>query len=202
MDNFYHDNQVERGFRDFRCDVSCPPALIDIYYVVLRIKVGNAVWYHHTAMAIDGELSAHIAAMKSVVRVSLNRRDAELTCVFIRNFITQSPPILDHAARHGISNEISARIAEGAIFSDAVERFLVFGIVGRDRIILLGVAANNALIASLKAREMCADQLKEELQPIDIIAVSPATPGIIGQFGNSVQQLLARTNTSCGVAGR
>lgn len=201
MDNFYHDNQVAREFCDFRCDVSRPPALTDIYYVVLRVNVGNAVWYHHTAMAIDGELSAHIAAIKSVVRARLNRRNAELTCVFIRNFITQAPSILDYAVRHDITREINARLADGAIFSDTVERFLVFGFVGEDKIILLEVEAINALVASLKANKMCAEQLKGELQPIDIIAVSPVIPGIINLFENSAPQLLTLVNTPCGVGG-
>lgn len=202
MDNFYHDNQVARGFCDFRDDVSRPPSLINIYYVVLRVKVGNSVWYHHTAMAIDGELPSHIESMKCVVRASLNRRNVELTCVFVRNFITVDTSILDSAARHGITKEMNNRIANGAIFSDTVERFIVFGFVGEDKIILLEVSANDALDASKEAIKMCAEQLQEELHPIDIIAVSPVIPGIINLFENSAPQLLTLVNSPCGVGGR
>ena len=202
MGDFYHDNQVEGRFCDYRNDISRPPELINIYYVVLRVKAGNSVWYHHTAMAIDGGLSSHIEAMKSVVRVTLNWRKVELTCVFVRSFITQDSSVQDSAARHGITKEMDTRITNGAIFSDTVERFLVFGFVGEDKIILLEVAANDALDASIEATKMCAEQLKEVLHPIDIIAVSPAIPGIIGQFEDSAPRLLTLVNTPCDVGGR
>lgn len=201
MDGFYHDNQVARGFCDFRDDVSRPPGLINIYYVVLRVKVGNSVWYHHTAMAIDDDLSSHIESMKCVVRASLNRRNAELACVFIRNFITEDPFFLDHAAWHGITKEMNARIANGAIFSDKVERFLVFGFVGKDQIILLEVPAKDALDASMGAIKKCAEKLQEKLLPLDIMAVSPVIPGIINLFENSAPQLLTLVNMPCGVGG-
>ena len=202
MDNFYHDDQVAHGFCDFRDDVSHPPDLINIYYVVLRVKIGNSVWYHHTAMAIDGELPCHIESMKSVVRVSLNWRKAELACVFVRNFIMEDPSALDASNQRRITKELNARIANGAIFSDAVERFLVFGFVGKDQIVLLEVPAKDALDASKEAIKMCDEQLKEVLLPLDIMAVSPVIPGIINLFENSAPQLLTLVNTPCGVGGR
>ena len=83
MDNFYHDDQVMKGFCDFRSDISQPPSLNTIFYIVLRVKTGNAVWYHHTAMAIDGDLYSHIESLKCVLRASLNRPKAEIACVFV-----------------------------------------------------------------------------------------------------------------------
>ena len=202
MDNFYHDDQVAHGFCDFRNDISRPPNLTNIYYVVLRVKVGNSVWYHHTAMAIDGELPCHIEAMKSVVRVSLNWRKAELTCVFVRNFLMENSYVLDAATRCDITKELNARIAKGAIFSDTVERFLVFGFVGKDQIILLDVPAKDALDASKKAIKKCDEKLKEVLLPLDVMAVSPVIPGILNLFKKSAPQLLTLVNTPCGVGGR
>jgi hypothetical protein len=197
MDNFHHDDQVDRGFCDFRKDISRPTSLLDLYYVVLRVKAGNSVWYHHTAMAIDGDLPCHIEALKSVVRVTLDWSKVVLTCVFIRNFITQDSFVMDRAVQLGIAKELNTRISNGAIFCDKVERFLVFGFAGKDRIALVEVAAREALDASTEAIKMYVEQMKEELMPIDIIAVSPVIPGIIKLFEKSAPQLLALINTQC-----
>jgi hypothetical protein len=202
MDNFYHDDQVTEGFRDFRKNVSRPPGLINLYYVVLRVKIGHAVWYHHTAMAIDGDLPCHIEAIKSVVRVSLNWRKAELACVFVRNFITRDPSALDAAVQRRITEELNARISNGAIFCDKVERFLVFGFFDKNRIILLEAPARDAMEASKAAVKMCDEQSMGALLPIDIMAVSPVIPGIIDRFEKSAPQLLALAKAASGVSGR
>jgi hypothetical protein len=199
MDNFYHDDQVIQGFRDFRSDGSQPPALSKMIYIALRVKTGNAVWYHHTAMAIDCDLYSHVESLKCVLRASLNRPNAEIACVFVRSFITQDASFQASADQVNIINEMNARIENGAIFCDHVKKILVFGFIGKDRIILLDVAANDAMDANEDAIKMCAEQFKEQLNTIELMAVSPAIPGIIKLFEKRAPQLLAHVNSPCSV---
>ena len=197
MGNFYHDDQVDRGFCDFRNDQSRPITLNKLYYVVLRVKVGHSVWYHHTAMAIDGDLPYHIDALKFVVRLDLKWRKADLTCVFARNFITQDTAVLNSTVQLGIIKELNARIAKGAMFSDKVERFLVTGFAGRDKISLLEVSASDAMDAVKEAVNVCSEQLNDAFQPMDVIAVSPVMPEILAKFEQCAPQLLALIRKRC-----
>ena len=171
MDNYYHDDQVIRGFCDYRSDISQPPGLSNIIYIVLRVKTGNAVWYHHTAMAIDCDLFSHVESSKCILRASLNRPNAEIACVFVRSFITQDATIQASADKLPIAKEMNARIEKGAIFCDEVKQILVVGFIGEDQITLLDVAAKDAMDANNDAIKMCAEQFKKELHTIEIMAV-------------------------------
>jgi len=201
MANFYHENQVPRGLRDYRDDVSRPIRLNNIYYVVLRVKSGNAVWYHHAAIAIDGGLPNHIESLKDVVRVSINWRKAEMTCVFVRCLVWESLFIMDQAARQKITGERNDRISKGALFCDEVERFLVIGFIGKSKITLIDAAAKNAMGACEEAIKLCAEQMKEDLIPAEAMAVSPAIPRILSIYEESVPHLLGLADTTCGVGG-
>lgn len=199
MGHFYHDYQVDRALYDFRKDISRPISLINLYYVVLRVKVGNSAWYHHTTMAINGDLNCHIEALKCVVRASLNWRKADLTCVFVRNFITQDSAVLNSTVQLGITKELNTRIANGTMFCDKVERFLVTGFGGKDKVTLLEVTATEAPDAVKKAIKVYSEKLNDVLQPVDVIAVSPAMPEIIAKFEHSAPQLLALISNQCKV---
>lgn len=197
MDNFYHDDQVMKGFCDFRSDISQPPSLNTIFYIVLRVKTGNAVWYHHTAMAIDGDLYSHIESLKCVLRASLNRPKAEIACVFVRSFITQDSSFMSSADHQGIIKQMKDMVDNGAIFCDEVKQILVLGFVGNDKIILFNVTAKDAMDAIQDVIKSCAEQFQENLNPFDIMAVSPAVPGIINLFEKRAPQLLAHVNSTC-----
>jgi hypothetical protein len=202
MDDFYHDDKAIEGFRDFRDDVSRPPSLREMYYIVLRLKIGNSVWYHHAAMAIDDGLHSHIEATKCILRASLNRPNAEINCVFVRCFIMRDLSVMTPADHQRTINEMNARIADCAIFCDEVKKVLVLGFVGTDQVILLDIADNDAMSANGMGIQKCAEEYQKVLHPIDIVAASPAIPGIVALFEKRAPQLLALVNSPCNIGKR
>ena len=197
MNDYYHDDQIIDGFRDYRNDNSQPPALSKMYYIVFRIKTGNSVWYHHTAMAVDDDLSSHVESMKCILRASLNRPKAEISCVFVRSLVTQDSSVLNSSDKQHLVGALNAKLADGNLFDDAVEQFLVFGFDGNNTdIVSLNIPSEDAMEAGSDAIHLFADQWKIDLQPFDIIAVSPAIPSIVSLFDKKVHQLLEHVNSS------
>jgi len=197
MDNYYHDDQIIKGFRDYRKDNSRPPSLHKTYYVVLRVKVGNAVWYHHTVLAIDESLHNHLESMKDALRASLNRPQAKISCVFVRNLITQEPSVLSAEVKLHSTNDLNAKLLNGVIFGDVAEQFLVFGFDwSDDSIVCVTVPSDDALDAGNEAIHAFKAQMKIDLHPYDIIAVSPAIPEIISLFEKRAPQLLEHVRSS------
>ena len=88
-------------------------------------------------------------------------------------------------------------VDNGAIFCDEVKQILVLGFVGNDKIILFNVTAKDAMDAIQDVIKSCAEQFQENLNPFDIMAVSPAVPGIINLFEKRAPQLLAHVNSTC-----
>jgi len=199
MSNFYHDDQIMQGFRDFRSDVSKPPRLNSIFHIALRVKTGNATWYHHTAMAIDGNLFSHVESLKWMLRCSLNRPKAEISCVYVSSFIRLDPSFMITDNQQNLLKTMNDRIEKGAIFSDEVKQIMVLGYLGKENMILLDAATHDAMEAIKAAINKCIEQYKETLLPINIMAVSPAMPGIINIFEQRAPQLIAHVNSTCSV---
>ncbi len=196
MDNYYHDDQVIEGFRDYRADTSRPPSSSELYYIVFRVKTGNAVWYHHTVQAFDYDLHSHILSLKCVLLAGLNRAKAEISCVFVRSFIPHDSTFLLPADQQLLITKRSAIFEKAAPLSDVPKLFTVVGIAGGNSIILTDVESNDALDANMEAANLIAERFNQNLDPIETMAVSPVIPGIIRMFEAKVPQLRAHLNSS------
>ena len=196
MNNYYHDDHVVDGYRDFRSDHSQPPDLSKIYYIVFRVKTGNATWYHHTAQTVDGDLHSHILSLKCVLLASLNRSKATISCVLIRSLIPIDSSMIANADKQILVKERNAILGTATILSDEPTRFTVIGLVGSDKVVLFDIHGDDALAVNVEARKLCADKYREDFYLIEIMAVSPAMPSIFKMFQTRKPLLLAHVNTS------
>jgi hypothetical protein len=196
MKNYYHDDQLVEGYRDFRNDLSQPPDPYNIYYVVFRIQTGNAIWYHHTAMTIDGDLYSHVLSAKCVLLAQLNRGEAIVTCVLIRSLIHLNESIITDKNRQHLVKQRNAILNTATKLSDEPIRFSVIGFIGRDKAVLFEILGDDALAVNIEASQSCQDKYEENFYPIEIMAVSPVMFSIAKMFQTRKPILLAHANSS------
>lgn len=164
FENFYHDDQTARQVFDARNSPSVTIDVADIFYIGYQVSIGNAMWYHHTVLLADSieTLLNGSVALAAQIRDNLGF-NAQIIPVFARSLMAEDDDVIDSAYRSDITQEIDAHLAIKQAGS-----FIVFGIVGENKITLMKVPDDNAMSAILSACISTKEQIGEEFFPVDV----------------------------------
>jgi len=150
--------------RDARNDVTED----EIYYVVHKVAIGNARWYHHGIVLADS-LDAVGAGIFTIQKMIKDECTDKLiaTPVLMRNMMSFDEEVLDSSAKQDIDVEIER------LHSSQNGKFVVFGIVGKSQITLITIGAFDAFEAAGRATELIFTQSRETFLPLNVSFASP-----------------------------
>ena len=150
--------------RDARNDVTED----EIYYVVHKVVIGNARWYHHGIVLADS-LDAVGAGIFTIQKMIKDECTDKLiaTPVLMRNMMSFDEEVLDSSAKQDIDVEIER------LHSSQKGKFVVFGIVGKSQITLMTIGAFDAFEAAARATELILTQSGETFLPLNVSFASP-----------------------------
>lgn len=173
----YHDVQTAHLFdsrRTPRKDVMDE----EIYYVVHRVKVGNAMWYHHGIMLADGLEMACSGLLQLQEHILSDVGSAVvMRPIFLRNLMAADPQVLDETASNDIAEQIESACATGL-----EDKFVVFGLVGTDKLTLMNVRADDAFAAAALVADTIFKQTNKTFLPIDISIGHPVVEELDRHF--------------------
>lgn len=147
-------------------------ALEQLYYLGFRYMIGNAYFYHHALIMADDyeSLLDGINREQGAILDMPEDFTRDVTLVFMRNLLTQSPNIMSAADK----NFITAEINEGLSRRDD-HQFMVLGLVGDKSFSLVREQAKNALLAIKQTRTLGTRNFGEAFLPIEVCQAHPVT---------------------------
>lgn len=189
--SLYHDIKVS-PMRDMRKNQRPEVADDEIFYIVQRVHVGNATWFHHASIICDTVdcLSHGISQLKDGIASELgNVFRGEIEPVFIRSLAYCNPDIVDALENMGIRRE-QEELLESSVF----ENYVVMGLIGEKELSLMVLAADCAQDASELANDSVLKQHGKRFMPLNICLVSSIIPEldrIFQRTAANMQLLLA-----------
>ena len=183
--------------KDVRREQTSEVKWAHVYYVGFRISAGRDERYHHALILaddydifLDGVAGEYNAIRKLSRTTSFN----DISLVFVRNLMRIDPDIVASADSQSITSDIRDELSR----CDKNE-YLVFGLVGEQKICLVQVNNCEALLAIDRVRTMCMDKFKEEFMPLEVCQAHPVTTECYALFDAAAERIKALvSNLSAG----
>lgn len=163
----------------------------EIFYVVQRVHVGNATWFHHSTIICDTVecLSHGIARLKQDIMSEIGKAfRGDVEPVFIRSLAYCNPDIVAAVDGMGMLQE-QQKLLDSSVF----ENYVVMGLIGENELSLMALAADSAQDASALATDSVLKQHGKRFMPLNICLVSSIVPELERMFqktATSMQMLL------------
>lgn len=198
---FYHDTKLasQGAFTDLRKDRAATIEISNLFYLVFKVKIGNASWYHHEVCVFDFNLREAIIDMGNRLRDLVSAR-AQVTLVFLRGLIMEDNNVIDAMFSYNMHREYREALASGNLLSDETTSYLTFGYVGENSLTMIPLEADDGLDACSKANGLCREQLNKGFSVIQVCAISPAIEEIDEHYEAQMPHILGLLSAPKAVA--
>lgn len=160
-----------------------------IFHVGFCIQSHATETYHHAVIIADehGSFINGIALeLNSLIDCAPHIRITDAKLVFVRNMMLLDPELRQSADAFDIPTEILNEVG-----SADEEQYLVFGMVGNERICLIKLPAESALHAIDLARSSVRIKHKKELLPLEVCLSHPVTTECYAMFDAAAERIKA-----------
>jgi len=179
LENFYHDDQSARQVLDARSEPGGTIYARDVFYLVYRVSVGNAWWYHHGVLLAD----TMNALFNGSLRLTNQMREEfgfefDANPVFIRNLMVNEEQLKESRDESGISEEIG----EYLVSKKAEPGFMVVGLIGDEELLLVKIVEPNGIDALLVTQQSVLEQKGSVFFPLELIQSHPSNQELSAHF--------------------
>lgn len=188
----YHDLQTSKLI-EVRAVPRSDVTDAEIFYVVHRVFIGNAAWYHHGIVIADSldTVGAGLNKLEGNILSEIGNAKASVTPVFLRNLMALDEDVIDSAKRKDIADEIRVLRSSGQ-----AECFVVFGIVGDEHLTLTNIVASNAYTAVKEVADCVMEQFNKPFLPLDASLAQPVADELEIYFKQAATSIKAMLVTS------
>lgn len=183
----YAHTDRTRVLKDVRKKRTSELALDQIYFVGFRINGGRDGRYHH-ALIIADDYDSFLDGIAGEFNAILSQPSAasvkDIALVFVRNLMILDPELVAAAESQNITSEIQ----EELIRRDD-NQYLVYGLIGEERICLVKVKASDALLAIDRARRSVMAKHQKELLPLEVCQPHPVTAECCALFDATAERI-------------
>lgn len=144
-----------------------------IYFAGFRINSGMTVRYHHALIMADdfgSFLNGVAREFNEIMEPKPGPALKDISLMFLRNMMLIDPELSSAAESQNITTEIKEILSQR---DDS--QYLVFGLIGNERICLVKVQADNALLAIEFARRSVMAKYQQEMLPLEVCQPHPVT---------------------------
>jgi len=179
----YHEDHTQQVF-DARNQPYPDVVASCVYYLVYRVRIGNATWFHHALLLADDidEFLAGSSNLQAQIRDSLHKA-AIISLMFVRSLHSEDKVIIESALSQEIYKDIADCLSSGRETND---NFMVFGLIGDDqsgfRMALMNLARTDAWSAIKSVHTHVRNNMREPFTPLDVCLVHPVTHEFLAHY--------------------
>lgn len=197
MSMFYHCDHT-RQMIDARNAPSPDIDTSSVFYLAYRVKIGNAIWYHHAILLADnvGQFLAGARNLQDEIRNSVHP-SAMVSLLFVRSLFTEDALIIESAFGQNIFKDITAHLATGR---ETHDDFMVFGLIGQGeyRMTLMNLTETDACSAIASVHAHIRKIMNEPFAPLDVCLIHPVAHEFLAQYQATAGRIMAITGEFSG----
>jgi len=190
MNKFYHDDHTQQIF-DARNEPCSDILASSAFYLVYQVKIGHAIWYHHTWLLADdiGEFLTGSNNLQIQIRDRIHP-SALVSLLFVRNQYAEDDKIVVSAFGQNIYKDIANHLASGRETND---EFLVFGLIGDEqslyRMTLMSVNKTDASSAIERVNAHVLNNMHEPFSPLNVCLIHPVTQEFVTRYQSTSSRI-------------
>lgn len=158
---------------DCRLKQSDTVVMRHLYFLGFKSTLDYVDEYHHALILADDHTTLLEGLEREMGLISKLRpglAQSDISLVFVRNLLMREPTLVSDEERELMTNSVKEKLVQR---ND--DQFVLLGMLGREKVILMDYVTTDALAALRLARFHSANQFGKSISPLDICQAHPVT---------------------------